>query len=83
MFGQCHNIKALPELLSATKDKMQKYKLMCSHCDDPPECEGSYQFKSDKEAKEFLGKERVKKYRRWDFIFFYRIDQEEKRTTIT
>ena len=79
MYGQCRNVKALPVPLS----KMKTYKLMCSHCDDPPECEGLYQFKSDGEAKEFLGKERVKNYRRWDFIFFYRIDQEEKRTTIT
>ncbi len=55
---------------------------MVSHCDDPHENQGIYDFDNDKDARETLAKMRKQPSHAWDDLYFDRIDQEEKTTSI-
>lgn len=58
-----------------------RYRLYYSHCGDAP-TESISHFDSDKEAREYLEKERKHPSNAWDHITMERIDVEEKTTPI-
>lgn len=61
---------------------MKTYRVWESHCGDPSERYGEYEFKSDAEAREWLEKEKRKKSNGYSFLWMERIDVKEKTTRI-
>jgi hypothetical protein len=62
---------------------MKKYRVTESHCCDAPEPYGTYTFKNDTEAREWLEKEKKKPSNGYSQLFMERIDVEEKTTSIS
>jgi hypothetical protein len=59
-----------------------KYRVTESHCGDAPEPYGTYEFKSDEKAREWLTKEKKKPSDGFSRLFMERVDVEEKTTQI-